>query len=214
VLGNVLDGDAVRDDPALLSSLGVLLSGPLGESPLIRPQDLLSSGELILSSAEGFDDMGGVGVLATDRHDHLADLNTGSHFHGLSVRPTHTGGETICSGARQHLILTNDVERVASDSNVVTFLAGGLDEVLVACNACGLEGASGELLLLVGDQVDNAGEVVNRVLLVATVVDTDLGVWYTSAVSGLDVRLILLEAKAASRSSSHFIINIKVLNMK
>jgi len=205
VLADVLHGDTVRNDPALLSSLGILLSGPLGESPLIRSQDLLSSGELILGPAKGFNNMRGVVVLATNRHDHLADLYTSSHLHGLSVRPTHTGGETICSGTRQHLILTNDVERVASYSNVVTLLAGGLDEVLVACNARGLESAGRELLLLVGDQVDNAGEVVHRVLLVPTVVDADLGVWYTSAVSRLDVRLVLLKAKAACRSSSHFI---------
>jgi len=148
--------------------------------------------------------MRSVVVLTADRHDHLADLYTSSHFHGLSVRPTHTGGETICSGARQHLILTYDVERMASDSNVVALLAGGLDQVFVACNARCLECASRELLLLIGYQVDNARKVVNRVLLVAAIVDSDLGVWYTSAVSGLDVRLVLLKTKATGRSSSHF----------
>lgn len=204
MLADILDGDTVRDDPTLLSSLGILLTSELGESPLIRSHDFLSSCKLILGTTKGLDDVRGVGVLASDGHDHLSNLDTGSHLHRLAVRTSHTGGETICSGARQHLILTNDVERVATNSNVVAFLTSGLDKILIACNACGLEGASRELFLLVGDQVDNAGEVVNRVLLVATVIDANLGVWYTTAISGLDIRFVLLEAKAASRSSSHF----------
>ncbi len=200
VLGNVLDSDAVRDDPSLLAALGILLAGELGEAPLVGSHDLLSASELVLSTTQSLDDVGGVVVLRADRDNHLTDGDTGSHLHGLTVRASHTGGQTIGSGAGKHLILTNDVERVSTDTDVVALLAGGLDEVLVARNTGGLEGAGRELLLLVRHKVSNEGEVVNVVLLVAAVVDTDLGVGDTTAVSGLDVGLILLEAKATSRS--------------
>jgi hypothetical protein len=52
--------------------------------------------------------------------------------------------------------------------------------------------------------MDAAGEVIPLGLLLTTVVETDLGVWHTTVVARLGVRLILLVSVATSGSSSHF----------
>lgn len=200
VLGNILDGAAVRSDPSLLAASHVVLAVKLGEAPLVGLHDFLSSGELELRTAESLNDVVSVGILGTHGHNDLADGDTGSHLHGLTVGVSHTGRQTIGSGARKHLILTNDVERVRAGSNVVAFLAGGLGKVLVAGHTGSLEGASGQLLLLVGHQVSNEGEHIDAGSLGSAVKNPDLGIGDTSAESRLNIRLVLLEAHAASRS--------------
>jgi len=40
--------------------------------------------------------------------------------------------------------------------------------------------------------VSTEREVIDRRLLAAKIVDTDLRIWHTTAVAGLDVRLVLL----------------------
>ena len=200
VLGNVLHGTAIRSDPALLASSDVVLAVELGEAPLVGLHDFLSSGEFELGTAESLNHVGSVVILGADRHDDLADGDTGSHLHGLTVGVTHTGGQTIGSGAGKHLVLADDVERVSAGSDVVTLLAGGLHQVLVARHTGGLKGAGSQLLLLVGHQVSDEGEHIDIGLLGSAIIDPDLGVGDTSAESGFDIGLVLLEANATSRS--------------
>lgn len=71
-----------------------------------------------------------------------------------------------------------------------TLLSGVLDEVLVGANTGGLEGLGTQLLILVGDEVDAEGEVVNVRTLAAQVEDTNLGVRDTTVEPGLGVRLV------------------------
>ena len=144
--------------------------------------------------------MSSVTILRSDREDDLANGNTGSHFHWLTVGTTHTGGETICTGAGKHLVLTDDVERVGTATNVVTFLTSGLDKVLVACDTSGFKSASGQLFLFVGDQVGDEWELVDWGLLGTAIINSDLGIWDTTAETRLDVRLVLLETNATSWS--------------
>jgi hypothetical protein len=200
VLGNVLHGSTVGSDPALLAASDVVLTVKLGETPLVGLHDLLSSGEFELGTAKSLNDVVGVGILGADRHDDLADGDTGSHLHGLTVGVTHTGGQTIGSGAGKHLVLADNVVRVSASSDVVTLLAGGLGQVLVASHTGGLKGASSQLLLLVGHKVSNEGEDIDIGLLGTAIVDSDLGVGDTSAESRLNIRLVLLETNATSRS--------------
>ena len=150
VLGDVLDGVSVRHDPAILAAADIDVTVELGESPLVGSHDFLPSRELELGTTKGLDHVVSVGVLGADRHDDLTDGDTGSHFHRLSVRSTHTGGQTIGTSARKHLVLTDDVERMGTGSDVVTLLSGGLGQVFVASNTGGLKGAGSKLLLLVG----------------------------------------------------------------
>ena len=69
------------------------------------------------------------GVTSTDAHDDLTNVDTGNSAVGLTPGTTHTGLQSIGTSARQHLVDTDDVVRVGSDSEMETFLAGDFDEV-------------------------------------------------------------------------------------
>jgi len=196
VLRSVLNCDTVLLDPAFLASTSIGGAIPLSESPLVGAHDLLPSRELELGAAQGLDHVVSVNVTRADRHDDLADGHTGSHLHGLTVRATHTGGESIGSGAGKHLVLTDNVERVRTGADVVTFFASGLRHVLVARHTGSLKGASRKLLLLVRHQVGNERESIDGGLLGSAIEDSDLGIRDTTAVSALDVRLVLLHSHA------------------
>lgn len=79
--------------------------------------------------------------------------------------------------------------RVGADTQVETFLAGHLDEVLVGADAGGLESLGAYLLILVGNQVDAEREVIDSGTLAAEVVNADLGVRHTAVKPRLGVRL-------------------------
>lgn len=200
VLSDVFNGSTIGLDPTLLSTSDIDITIEFSETPLVRSHDLLSSGELKLGSAQGLNDVVSVRILSADRHDDLADGNTGSHFHGLTVRTTHTGGQTIGTGAGKHLVLTDDVEGVGTSSDVVTLLSSGLGQVLVAGDTGSLQSAGSQLLLLVRHQVSDEGESIDTDLLGSAIVNPDLSIGDTSAESRLDIRLVLLETHATSRS--------------
>jgi hypothetical protein len=130
-----------------------------------------------------------VRVTGADTHDDLTNVDTGDSAVGLAPGTTHTSLQSIGTGARQHLVDTDDVIRVGTDSQVETFLSGVLDKVLVGANAGGLEGLGAQLLILVGDKVDAEREVVNVGTLAAQVEDADLGVGDTTVEPRLGVRL-------------------------
>lgn len=129
------------------------------------------------------------GVTSTDAHDDLTNVDTGNSTVGLTPGTTHTSLQSIGTSARQHLVDTDDVERVGADAEMETFLAGVLDEVLVGANTGGLEGLGTQLLILVGDEVDAEREVVNVGTLAAEIKDLDLGVGDTTVEPGLGERL-------------------------
>ena len=129
------------------------------------------------------------GVTSSQAHEDLADVDTGDSAVGLAPGTTHTSLQSIGTGARQHLVDTDDVEGVGADAQVETFLSGNLDEVLVGADTGGLEGLGTQLLILVGDEVDAEGEVINLGALPAQVEDSDLGVGDTTVEPGLRVRL-------------------------
>lgn len=200
VLSDVLNGSTIRLDPTILSTSDIHITIEFSEAPLVGSHDLLSSGELELGSAQGLNYVVSVGILGTDGHNDLTDGDTGSHFHGLTVRSTHTRGQTIGTSAGKHLVLTNDVEGVGTSSDVVTLLSGGLGQVLVASDTGSLQSAGSQLLLLVRHQVSDEGEGINTDLLGSTIVNPDLSIGDTSAKSRLDIGLVLLETHATSRS--------------
>ena len=129
------------------------------------------------------------GVTSTDRHDDLANVDTGDSAVGLTPGTTHTSLQSIGTSARQHLVDTDDVVRVNADAEVETLLTGGLDEVLVGANTGGLEGLRAQLLILVGDHVDAEREVIDGSALAAKIEDTNLGVGDTTVEARLRVRL-------------------------
>jgi hypothetical protein len=77
--------------------------------------------------------------------------------------------------------------RVDADTEMEGFLSGSLDHVLVGANTGGLKSLGGQLLVLVGDEVDAEGEIVDVGALAAEIEDADLGVRYTTVEPALGV---------------------------
>ena len=153
-------------------------------------------------------DSGLTGVTSTDAHDDLANVDTGNGTVGLTPGTTHTSLQSIGTSARQHLVDTDDVERVGADAEVETFLARVLDEVLVGANTGGLEGLGTQLLILVGDEVDAEREVVDGGTLAAKIEDANLGVGDTTVEARLGVRLEMrrMSVNQSLPSFAYFII--------
>ena len=124
-----LDVGTVLLELALLAELDVLLTTDGGEAPVLRDNDLLTAGELVGGAAHGLDGGSAVGVTGADGQEDLADIHTGDETVGLTESTTHTSLETIGTSARQHLVDTDDVVGVRTDTKVETFLTGDLDEV-------------------------------------------------------------------------------------
>lgn len=79
--------------------------------------------------------------------------------------------------------------RVCADTEMKTFLATRLDEVLIGAYTGGLESLGAQLLILVGDEVDTEGKVIDTGTLATQVEDADLGVGNTAVESRLGIRL-------------------------
>jgi hypothetical protein len=152
------------------------------------------------------------GVTSAEAHDDLANVDTGNSAVGLAKGTTHTSLQSIGTGARQHLVDTDNVEGVGADTKVETLLAGVLDEVLVGADTGGLKGLGAQLLILVGDEVDAEREVVDVSLLAAKIEDADLGVRDTTVEARLGVRLfsralsVTLSNKENQEQSFHIIV--------
>jgi hypothetical protein len=180
MLLDILYVAAVRDDTTSSTGILVLATLKLGEAPLAADDDLLLARELELAATESLDDNGLVSLLATDRDEDLANVDTGNGTDGLTVGTTHTGLETISTGTRQHLVDTEDVEWVHTDTHVERVFTGVLRDVLVGGNTCSLKGLAAQLLALIGDQMHTLGELVNVCTLATKVEDADLWVGDTT----------------------------------
>jgi hypothetical protein len=128
-----------------------------------------------------------VGIPRPDGHENLTNVDTSDKTVGLAESTTHTRLQSIGTSARQHLVDTDDVVWVDADTEMETFLSGYLDEVLVGANTGSFESLGGQLLVLVGDQVDAEREVVYIGLLATKVEDADLGIRYTTVEPALGV---------------------------
>lgn len=67
--------------------------------------------------------------------------------------------------------------------------AGNVRDILVGTDTGGLKSLGGQLLVLVGDEVNAHGEVIDASLLATEVEDANLGVGDTTVEPGLGVRL-------------------------
>jgi len=192
------DHDAVPDETSSFPQSNVLFLVQLGETPLLGDNDELTAREFELASTVRFNHVvfGTFGSTARD-HD-LANLHTGGEALRLAECATHTSLEPISASARKHLVDTEHVVWVDSDSAVEVFLAQCSGKVLVAANTSGLERFGGDLLKLVRDEVDAQWELFNVGELVTELVDTKLWVWHTTVEPRLWVRLVLAVPVASS----------------
>jgi hypothetical protein len=201
----VVDLDNVTIGGQLSSTThgNVLFSWILGESPLQRLEDLLASGKLEFTATNGFNHMGLVVVLGPDAHQDLPDFDTSRHTNGLSVRVTHSAGESIGSSTRQHLVGAEDVEGMGAYANVEGIFSNVLSQVLVDGDAASFQRFTRDLLLLVAHKMGDKGKLIDGRPFGTHVKNLDLGFGHTTAVPRLDVRLVLLVAVATRGTTTH-----------
>lgn len=199
-----LDTASVRNQATFILVLLVLVAVVLGEAPLLRDEDLLTTGELELGTTQSLDDLGLETVAGAHRHDRLANVNAGNGSLGLTEGTTHSSLESIGSGTRQHLVDANDVERVQAHTDVELVLAAELDQVLVAADTACFQRFRAQLFILVGHQMDAQRKVLDGGLLATEIEDTDLRIWDTTAEPRLWVRLVFTIAITSCGTSSHF----------
>ena len=200
-LGVVLLGvDTLGVQAAVLLQLEVFLLSESGESPLLTDNDLLSTWELKLGTSKGLDGLVYGTLLASQRHQNLTNTDTGTDTQRLSVGSSHSCLESISSSTRKHFVDTENVERLAPNSQVESFLTRVHGHVLVAGNTSGFESFTTDLLILPTDKMDACWKDFRRILLHTHIIDTDLGVWHTTAVPRLRVWLVLDLPVAPGRS--------------
>mmetsp|Transcript_2999 Transcript_2999/g.4936 ORF Transcript_2999/g.4936 Transcript_2999/m.4936 type:complete len:215 (+) Transcript_2999:266-910(+) len=178
-----LNNITISSQLSILSHPNIILTFILGKSPLETLQNLLPSSKLELSTTDGLNNVWLGGILSTNRKKNLSNINTGGNTNGLTVRMPHSTGKPISSSARKHLVGTDNMVGVDTDTNVVGILSNGVDQMLVNGNTACLKCLRGDLLLLVTDQVCHKREKVHGSLLGSHVVDTDLGLGHTTAVA-------------------------------
>merc|ERR1712062_949503 len=169
-------------------------SSKTSRSNLVRPNFL---------DLKSFSGSSLVVVSDSDGHQRLSNSDSSDETLGLTVSTSHTSLESISSSARQHLVDSNDVEGVDSDTDVEGILTNSLHEVLVGADSSSFKSFGRKLFQFVGDHDDVEGEEEDGRLPRSKIVDSDLGVWDTSTESGLGVRLVLAIPIASGWAATH-----------
>jgi len=86
---------------------------------------------------------------------------------------------------------------MSSDTNVVSILSNVLGEVLVYGNTATRQHGMLQVLqrnsaFLITHEMGNERKEIDCSLLVTNIVNLDLGLWYSTAIPSLDVRLVLI----------------------
>jgi len=191
LLSSVLDVDTVRVDLLVSQQLFEVVVVNLGESPLSGDNDELSTWELVLGSSQSFLSSLQVTRLSSDGHQNLTNLDTSTGSLWLTESTSHTSLKSISTSARQHLVDTQDVERMSSDSQMESVLTSIVDHVLVACNTSSFKSFGGNLFLFSRKHMNTDWEFSHISSLVTDVVNSDLWIRDTTAISGLWIWLIL-----------------------
>ena len=116
LLGQELNESTVVLDFTSFSLLQVFWSVQVGETPLLRQNNLLLTWELVSGSSQTFNDNILVAVLGSDREDNLTNVDTSGQTVWLTPSTSHTLLQSIRTGTRQHLVDSQDMERMDSDS--------------------------------------------------------------------------------------------------
>jgi len=131
---DILNISTILQHSFLLLEFGVVFTVDICEAPLPGDNDLLASRELITGAAESLLDNSGVGLFAADGENDLADIDTSSGSVGLTPGTTHTGLESIRTGTAQHLVDSQNMEGVDTDTQMERVLSRGLGDILVGAN--------------------------------------------------------------------------------
>ena len=204
MLSDNFDTNTVWDDLLLLLESVVIRLDKVGESEFSGDEDLLSTWELELGSSQGF--LGESNILngASDGHKNLSNTDSSTLTEGFTEGTSHTLLKSISTGTRKHLVNSDNMEWMDSNSHVEIFSSNVSSHVLVASDSGRLKSLGGNLLLLVANEMDTSWELVMTCLLLTDIVNSKLWIWYTSVESGLWIWLVLLVPVAPCWSSSHF----------
>ena len=147
VVFNELGVDTIVLDAAFVLPLHVIVTSVLGETPLLGLHNLLTARELELGATERLDGFVRVHVLGTNGQHDLTNADARGHTLGLTVRTTHTRLQAIRTGARQHLVDAQHVERVHAHAQVEPLLASLGHHVLVRRDAASFHRLGRDLFL-------------------------------------------------------------------
>jgi len=100
----------------LLLHFQVLIPSQLCETPILAHDNLLSTWELVLGSAERFNRICLVTIQSTDRNQYLPNANSSNNARWLSPCAAHAGLQSICASYSEHLIDANNMEWVRTDT--------------------------------------------------------------------------------------------------
>jgi len=198
-----LSGNTIVHQTIFFFPLHVVNPGKLRESPLPAHDDLLAAREFKLGTAKGLLRMNAILVLATHGQEHLSNGHPSAHPLRLAESASHTRLEPISPGAREHLVDTEHMEGMHTDTQMERILSCVLGHVLVAGNAGRLESLTGDILLFPRHQVHTEGEFIDSLLLHAHIVNADLRVRDTPAKPRLRVGLVLNLPVASGRTATH-----------
>lgn len=202
---HLLEVDTITVEETSLHLLLEIRHNVWGETEFTGDEDLLTASELETGSVHSLLSELQVLWLGSKGHKDLIDSDTGGLDVWLTESTSHTLLESISTSAGQHLVDTDGVPWMWSNSKMESVLGGVGDHVFVGSNTGGLKRFRTDHFLLLGDKMDGNWEVVPLRLLLTTIIDTDLGVWHTTIVARLGVWLVLLVSVATSWSASHFI---------
>jgi hypothetical protein len=151
VLTNDLNRGTITLDSVLLGGLVVVRLNESGESELSGNENLLSSRELEFSTTEGFTSLrNSIGSGSNGKQD-LTDGDTSRFTEGLTESTSHTLLESICTGAGKHLVDTDNMPWVDSDSEMEVLSTAVDKHVLVTSDTSSLKSFRGDLFFLITD---------------------------------------------------------------
>merc|ERR1712141_729276 len=143
---------------AICPQIVVFLTIPFSKSPLFGDVDLLTTGELELGPPKSLNNRILMLIISSDGHQRLSNFDTSNETLRFSKGTSHSSLKPISSSTRQHFVDSQNVEGMDTNSDVELILSAVLDEVLVAADPSGLHSLGGQLLQLVGNQVNGKGE--------------------------------------------------------
>ena len=178
-----LNIDTISEDLSFLLESEEIGHNVLGEAVLSGNEDVLATRELPGGTKESLLGVLNVLLLGSNGHKHLTNAHTSGLAESLSVGMSHTLLESISSSTGKHLVNTNDVPWVDSDSKMERELTAVDLHVLVGSKTGSFESLGGDLFLLIRDEMDGHWELIPRGLLGTTIVHSDFGVWHTTVES-------------------------------
>ena len=171
-----LDTDTITLDLAGLEESLEIRVNNFGESELPGDENGLSAGELELRATEGLLREWHLFGGSADGDQDGSDVDTSGLEEGLSVSVTHTGLESISTGAGKHLVDADHMPSVYSNADMERLFRGVHLHVLVSSNTRSFESLGRNLLLLTADQMDAGGELFPLRLLHTTVIHPEFWV--------------------------------------